>query len=348
MPVVSKYQNLYSMNLIDDYSSYVWSIPLARKSDTINVLRAWHRAVENQTNEKLKIIVTDNGELASQMMTTLCKLHGIEHQLTAPYTSAQNGRAERLHCTILGKARAMRLSCNAPAELWDEFCTTSAYLTNFTASSSNEGKTPYKLWFGDKPSLSHLREIGCRAFALIQTNNPKIFQRSTPCILIGYAPRSKAYRLWDITTGKVFNSFHVTFVEHLQAQPTDLLPGTTIQVDPDAPATWADLPTAPTHTPPPNNPVNNPIPPLLPPIIIHPPATPPAPPLPPAPPAPPPSPQLPPPPPPPARLPTIVIPPQRRNNTVNVDRNNNNNVPVDSSATNNNNTAPVDSNNNDN
>ena len=355
MPVVSKYNNLYSMNVIDDYSSYVWSIPLSRKSDAVNALQTWHRAVENQTNDKLKIIVTDNGELASQRMTTWCKLHGIEHRLTAPYTSAQNGRAERLHRTILGKARAMRLSCNAPAELWDEFCATSAYLTNFTASSSNEGKTPYELWFGDRPSLSHLREIGCRAFALIQTNNPKIFQRSTPCILIGYAPRSKAYRLWDITTGRVFNSFHVTFVEHLQAQPTKLLPGTTIQIDPDAPATWASLPNAPpapAHTPPTNDPANDPVPPLLPPIIIRPPPPQPAPQLPPAPPAPPPPPQLPPPPPPPTRLPTIIIPPQRpqrRTNTINVDRNNNNtNVPVDSSDTNNNNTAPVHSNNNNN
>ena len=234
MPCVLRYGHLYSMNIIDDFSSYVWSLPLKSKSEAINVLRAWHRAVENQTGEKLEIVVSDNGELVSKTTTAWCKLHGIEHQVTAPYTSAQNGRAERLHRTVLGKARAMQLSCNAPTSFWDEFCATSAYLTNFTASSSLNGKTPYKLWFGHMPSLSHLREIGCRAFALIQTHNPKIFQRSTPCVLIGYAPHAKAYRLWDTTTGKIFNSFHVTFIEHLHSQPTDLLPGTTIDLNPDA------------------------------------------------------------------------------------------------------------------
>ncbi len=109
----------------------------------------------------------------------------------------------------------MRLACNAPAHLWDEFCATAAYLTNLTMSSSANGTTPHEKWFGTVPSLSHLHEIGCRAFSLIQTHNPKLFRRSTPCTLIGYAPHSKAYCLWDNTTGAIFNSFHVTFVEHL-------------------------------------------------------------------------------------------------------------------------------------
>jgi len=242
MPCVSKYGHLYSMNVIDDFSSYVWSLPLKSKSKAINMLCAWHCAVENQTGEKLKTLVTDNSELVSKTTTAWCILYGINHQVTAPYMSAQNGHAERLHRTVLGKARAMQLSCNAPMSLWDEFCATSAYLTNFTASSSLNGKTPYELWFGHKPSLSHLRAVRCRAFALVQTHNPKIFQRSTLCILIGYAPNAKAYRLWDTTTGCIFNSYHVTFIEHLQSQPTDLLPGTTINLNPDAPPSWDSTP----------------------------------------------------------------------------------------------------------
>jgi len=242
MPCVSRYGHLYSMNVIDDFTSYVWSLPLKSKSEAINVLCAWHCAVENQTGDRLKIIVTDNGELVSKTTTAWCKLYRIDHQLTAPYTSTQNGQAERLHCTILGKAHTMRLSCNAPASFWDEFCATSTYLTNFTASSSLNGKTPYELWFGHMPSLSHLREISCRAFTLIQTHNLKIFQRSTPCVLIGYAPHVKAYRLWDTTTGKIFNSYHMSFIEHLQSQPTDLLPGTTINLNLDAPPSWDTTP----------------------------------------------------------------------------------------------------------
>jgi hypothetical protein len=90
--------------------------------------------------------------------------------------------------------------------------------------------------------LSHLWEIGCCAFALIQMHNPKIYQRSRPCILIGYAPHAKAYCLLDMTSGAVFNSFHVTFLEHLDRQPIDLLPGMTVALHPDAPPSWDSLP----------------------------------------------------------------------------------------------------------
>jgi transposase InsO family protein len=238
MPAVSQSGRLYSMNVIDDFTSYVWSLPLKSKSEAAKVLPGWHRAVEDRSGHKLKILVTNNGELDSNAMSDWCSTHGIEHQRTPPYTPAHNGRAERLHRTILGRARSMRLACNAPASLWDEFCATAAYLTNLTASSSINQKTPHELWFGHVPSLNHLREIGCRAFALIQTNKSKLFRRSTPCTLIGYAPHSKAYRLWDNTTGSVFNSFHVTFIEHLDDQPSDLLPGTTVLFDPDAPPSW--------------------------------------------------------------------------------------------------------------
>ena len=153
----------------------------------------------------------------------------------APYMSAQNGRAEHLHRTLLDKAWAMLLSCKVPAEFWDEFSCTLAYLTNLTPSSSLQGRTPFELWFGCRPSLSHLQEIECQAFALIQMSNPKVFAHSCPCVLIGYSPHSKAYRLWDVTSGRIFDSFHVSFVEHLDEHPAKLLLGTMIMLEPDLP-----------------------------------------------------------------------------------------------------------------
>jgi hypothetical protein len=227
------------MNIIDDFSSYVWTVALKTKADASKAFQIWCNTVENQSNERLKVLITDNGELLSNDMIKWCGDRGIEHLLTAPYTSAQNGHAERLHRTLLGKARAMRFACNAPTNLWDEFVVTAAYLTNLTASSTIDGRTPHEVWFGHVPSLSHLREIGCRAFALITTNNPKIFQRSVPCVLIGYAPHSKAYRLWNPASGRVFNSFHVSFIEHLDSLPSSLLPGTFLNIDDDnIPPSW--------------------------------------------------------------------------------------------------------------
>jgi hypothetical protein len=220
MSIPSRSGRLYSMNIIDDYSSFVWSLPLRSKDEAAPTLKTWLLALEVQTPHRLSSFVTDNGELASLQIHAWCASKGILHLLTAPYTSAHNGQAEWLHRTLLDKARAMLSTCASPRNMWDEFCATAAYLTNLTGASANAGKTPYELWYGRKPSLSHLREIGCRAFALIPTNNPKIHHRSMVCKLIGYAPNSKAFCLWDPITDHIFNSFHISFIEQRKSAST--------------------------------------------------------------------------------------------------------------------------------
>lgn len=57
-------------------------------------------------------------------------------------------------------------------------------------------------------------------------------------------PYAKAYRLQDVTSNAIFNSFYVTFLKHLNQQPFDLLPRTTITLNPNAPPLW-DLPPFP-------------------------------------------------------------------------------------------------------
>ena len=39
-------------------------------------------------------------------------------------------------------------------------------------------------------------------------------------------------------SNSVFNSYHITFIEHLDSQLWALLPGTTISLNPDAPPSW--------------------------------------------------------------------------------------------------------------
>ena len=198
---VSSSGRIYSMNVIDNFSSYVWSLPLRSKGDASSILQLWHHAIINQSKNQLQTLITNNGELVSNTMVGWYAQYGIDHRCTAPYTSAQNGWAERLHQTLLKKACAMLLSCKGPAEFWDEFCATVAYLTNLMATTSLQGHTPFELWFGWKLSLSHLRKISCCTFALIPMTVSKSFTHSHPCILIGYFSHSKAYHIWDPTLG---------------------------------------------------------------------------------------------------------------------------------------------------
>ncbi|EGO26635.1 hypothetical protein SERLADRAFT_347674, partial [Serpula lacrymans var. lacrymans S7.9] len=70
--------------------------------------------------------------------------------------------------TLMGKARSMRLACQAPPNLWDEFIMTANYLTIQTTTHSLMHTTLYELWFVHKPDISHLQVNGSWAFVLIQ------------------------------------------------------------------------------------------------------------------------------------------------------------------------------------
>jgi hypothetical protein len=231
--VMSRSGFRYVMNFVDDYSGYCWTRLLKSKSDAFPAFQAWLLAIQTQTGSSLCYLVTDNGELRSADMATWCTERGITHQFTAPHMSAQNGRVEHLHCTLMDKAHAMRLACGAPLNMWDEFILTASYLTTMTASHALNGRTPFELWFGNKPSLTHLREIGCRCFLLISGNNPKIAARSVEYVLIGYATSAKAYRCWDRHSGRIMDLHHVHFVEHLDTSPRPLCPGVILNAPED-------------------------------------------------------------------------------------------------------------------
>jgi hypothetical protein len=237
----------YVMHIVDDFSSYIWSIFLKDKASAFSSLCAWQRKCEIETGVRIEKYRTDRGELCSNEMKRWLDECGATQETTAPYTSAQNGRSKRAHLTIMNKARAMRLACGLPSNRWDEFARTAAYLTVRCPTSTLADMTPYEAYHGVKPNLSRLREIGSRAFVLIQNKHvPKTDARSVECILIGYAQDSKAYRCYHRATHKVIESYHVTFIESRDAVPKPLHQGETINL----PSTNDTPPSAP---PPPAN-----------------------------------------------------------------------------------------------
>lgn len=71
-----------------------------------------------------------------------------------------------------------------------------AYLKNWLPHKALVGKTAYEVWFGQKSDLSNLREISARVFVL-NVDPLRVFNRSRECVMIGYSPNSKTYRLYD-------------------------------------------------------------------------------------------------------------------------------------------------------
>ena len=150
-PVQSQSKNEYTMDIIDDYTDMAWSIPLKTKDQAFDELVAWERRVETESGLKVGIYNIDNGELKSDRMRDYLRERGTTQRFTSPYTSAHNGRVERLHRTLMAKARTMRIYARCPTNLWDEFYLTALYLHTRTAIGTIKDSTPFERWYERKP-----------------------------------------------------------------------------------------------------------------------------------------------------------------------------------------------------
>ncbi|KAF7372248.1 Gag-Pol polyprotein [Mycena venus] len=99
--VASPGGNIYMMLIVDSGSSHKYVAFLKDKSDdsTIAALDEYHVMAERQTGHKVKRVKTDNA-FNSGRWKEYFKTHGIIHEQTSPYSSAQNGLTERAIRTI--------------------------------------------------------------------------------------------------------------------------------------------------------------------------------------------------------------------------------------------------------
>jgi hypothetical protein len=73
--------------------------------------------------------------------------------------------------------------------------------------------TPIELHFRCKLSISHLRPFGCKCFVLKHGNLDKFESRSFDGILLRYTPHGRSYRVFNLETSTIIESYDVTFDE---------------------------------------------------------------------------------------------------------------------------------------
>ena len=208
--------NRYFVTFIDEKSGFVEVYFLKTKNQVKDCFLDYKAYNENQKNKKIKILRTDNGlEYWGGDFEQFLKNSGIKREFSTPYTPQQNGKAERMNRTLQEMARCMLLESGLPEFFWAEATQTAAYIRNrCTSRSTSSDATPYEIWYGSKPIVSHFKIFGAQAFVLNKNPNlGKFDPKSNECIFVGYSRESKAYMLWDPSQKKLIVSRDVEFIE---------------------------------------------------------------------------------------------------------------------------------------
>ena len=230
----------YFATLLDDYSKMSVVRPIAYKSQVPSVVRETLVMLENQCGHKVQRVRSDNGtEYLNNELGSFLRERGIVHETTAPYTPEQNGAAERLNRTLVERVRAMLSDARLEFDLWADAVITASYIRNRSPAAGRD-KTPYELFLGKVPDVSHMRVFGARAFVHV----PKELRRklepvAREGVFIGYAPNSKAYRILMHDNDRVEVSRNVVFDERslkgTKSEPSMQVEGAEVWMDIEEP-----------------------------------------------------------------------------------------------------------------
>nr|GFA23201.1 retrovirus-related Pol polyprotein from transposon TNT 1-94 [Tanacetum cinerariifolium] len=118
--------------------------------------------------------------------------------------SIKNGVVERRNHTLVEAARTMLNYAKALLFLWAETVATACYTQNRYVIRCRHRKTPYELLHDRKPELYYLYVFGALCYPNNDSENlGKLLSKADIRIFIGYAPKKKAYRIYN----RLFDEF---------------------------------------------------------------------------------------------------------------------------------------------
>jgi hypothetical protein len=164
---------------------------------------------------RIKKIRSDNGtEFKNSQIEGFLKEEGIKHELYSPYTPQQNGVVERKNRTLLDMARTMVEEYKTSDQFWAEEINTACYSINRLYLHGILKKTSYELLTSKKPNVSYFKVFGRKCFILVKRGrNSNFAPKVVEGFLLGYDSNTRAYRVFNKSTGLVEVSCDIVFDE---------------------------------------------------------------------------------------------------------------------------------------
>jgi histone deacetylase 1/2 len=205
----------YFLVILDDFTQFLWTIPLRLKSDAYGVLVSFRAFAHTQFNLPLASIQCDNGrEFDNAKLHSLVTAHGIHIRFSCPYTSQQNGKAERVIRTVNNIVRPPLFQASLPPRFWVEALHHATHLLNRLPTKTISAPSPYFALYHTHHDYLSLHIFGCLCYAnTASTMSHKLAPRSSACVFLGFSPHHKGYRCMDLATQRILISIHVVFDE---------------------------------------------------------------------------------------------------------------------------------------
>ncbi|KAF2893615.1 hypothetical protein ILUMI_12558 [Ignelater luminosus] len=127
----------------------------------------------------IKELRCDNGkEYINSRVFQFAKEKGIIIKPSPPYVHELNGTAERYNRSLMDMGRCLLSEAEIHQRFWPEIIKAAAYLKNRTLTNTIEQKTPYEIFFKQKPSVKNLRMYGSKVFVRIPEEKRRVLMNN--------------------------------------------------------------------------------------------------------------------------------------------------------------------------
>jgi histone deacetylase 1/2 len=117
-PILSISGFKYYLVILDDCSHFLWTFPLRLKSDAFPAISNFFALVSTQFGSTIKSVQFDNGwEFDNSASRAFFHAKGVSLRMSCPYTSQQNGKAERMIRTINNVTRTLLFQASMPPRI---------------------------------------------------------------------------------------------------------------------------------------------------------------------------------------------------------------------------------------
>lgn len=196
LPGIPSAVERYFISMIDTQSRYAYVANLTKRSQTGKLLQDFLARMARTTGQPQRWLVSDNaGEYMAEVIGSALVDLDIIHVPAIPYSSEENGIAERFNRTIMNAVRTAFLAANMS---W-EYC---PWALQDAVDKYNQlthrgtGRSPHELWFREKkPDLQHLYIFGQIGFCPIMHKTQRANKHNGRGSLVRYLGRDSATRI---------------------------------------------------------------------------------------------------------------------------------------------------------
>ena len=214
-PIISSSGHCYFVLFLDDYSKFLWTFPISKKSQVKHLFKSFFSLIHTQFERYIKTFQCDNGtEYINGTFKEFFDRHGMLFRLSFPHSSPQNEKAERHIKSINNVIRTLLAHASLPLSFLHHALQMATYLLNILPTKVLGFKSPTQILYQCDPIYSELRVFGCLCFPLFpSTTIHKLQERSTPCVYLGPSANHRGSKCYNMSNGKIIISRHVKFIE---------------------------------------------------------------------------------------------------------------------------------------